>query len=133
MQKSFGGKIVCGKKSLRFWIVFSVDPKIYQVFWREKSCSMLKIFSHQKYIFCFTPDAVQIRRFFFLSTTLHAQKKVKEIAYILTCYQALLPSAILFFLLFVNVIKIKGKDNIMEMKFLFVFIFTYWIQFLSNK
>ena len=49
------------------------------------------------------------------------------------CYQALLPSAILFFLLFVNVIKIKGKDNIMEMKFLFVFIFTYWIQFLSNK
>ena len=51
-------------------------------------------------------------------------KKVKEIAYILTC-QALLPSAILFFLLFVNVIKIKGKDNIMEMKFLFVFIFTY--------
>ena len=71
------------------------------------------------------PDAFQIRSFFFLSATLHTQKNVKEIAYILTCYQALLPSAILFFLLFVNVIKIKGKDNIMEMKFLFVFIFTY--------
>ena len=89
---------------------------------------MLKIFSHQKssMFFVLTPDAVQIHRFFFLSATLHAQKKVKEIAYILTCYQALLPSAIFFFfLLFVNVIKIKGKDNIMEMKFLFVFIFTY--------
>ena len=86
---------------------------------------MLKIFSYQKssIFFVLTPDAVQIRRFFFLSATLHVQKKVKEIAYILTCYQALLPSAILFFLLFVN--EIKGNDNIMEMKFLFVFIFTY--------
>ena len=82
---------------------------------------MLKIFSHQKssIFFVLTPDAVQIRRFFFLSATLHVQKKVKEIAYILTCYQA----QFFFFLLFVN--EIKGKDNIMEMKFLFVFIFIY--------
>ena len=50
-------------------------------------------------------DAVQIRRFFFLSATLHTQKKVKEIAYILTSYQALL-KAQLFFLLFV-----LRKDN----------------------
>ena len=50
-------------------------------------------------------DAVQIRRFFFLSATLHTQKKVKERAYILTSYQALL-KAQLFFLLFV-----LGKDN----------------------
>ena len=43
--------------------------------------------------------------FFFLLATLHTQKKVKEIAYILTSYQALL-KAQLFFLLFV-----LGKDN----------------------
>ena len=41
-------------------------------------------------------DAVQIRRFFFLSTTLHTQKKVKEIAYILTSYQALLKAQLFF-------------------------------------
>ena len=67
-------------------------------------------------------DAVQIRRFFFLSATLHTQKKVKEIAYILTSYQALL-KAQLFFLLFV-----LGKDNKKKRqnngnKFLFVFLF----------
>ena len=53
-------------------------------------------------------DAVQIRRFFFLSATLHTQKKVKERAYILTSYQALL-KAQLFFLLFVYFIKEKMK------------------------
>ena len=53
-------------------------------------------------------DAVQIRRFFFLSATLHTQKKVKEIAYILTSYQALL-KAQLFFLLFVYLIKEKEE------------------------
>ena len=44
---------------------------------------MLKIFSHQKssIFFVLTQDAVQIRRFFFLSATLHAQKKVKESLY----------------------------------------------------
>ena len=50
-------------------------------------------------------DAVQIRRFFFLSATLHTQKKVKEIAYILTSYQALLKAQLFF--LFVYLIKEK--------------------------
>ena len=72
---------------------------------------MLTIFSHQKSstFFVLMLDAVQIRRFFFLSATLHTQKKVKEIAYILTSYQALL-KAQLFFLLFVYLIK--GKEEI---------------------
>ena len=71
---------------------------------------MLTIFSHQKssIFFVLMLDAVQIRRFFFLSATLHTQKKVKEIAYILTSCQALL-KAQLFFLLFVYLIK--GKEE----------------------
>ena len=71
---------------------------------------MLTIFSHQKssIFFVLMLDAVQIRRFFFLSATLHTQKKVKEIAYILTSYQALL-KAQLFFLLFVYLIKEKEE------------------------
>ena len=73
-------------------------------------CSMLTIFSHQNssIFFVLMLDAVQIRRFFFLSATLHTQKKVKEIAYILTSYQALL-KAQLFFLLFVYLIKEKEE------------------------
>ena len=73
-------------------------------------CSMLTIFSHQNssILFVLMLDAVQIRRFFFLSATLHTQKKVKEIAYILTSYQALL-KAQLFFLLFVYLIKEKEE------------------------
>ena len=62
-------------------------------------------------------DAVQIRRFFFLSATLHTQKKVKEIAYILTSYQALL-KAQLFFLLFVYLIK--EKEEIIWWKWVFI-------------
>ena len=60
---------------------------------------MLTIFSHQKSstFFVLMLDAVQIRRFFFLSATLHTQKKVKEIAYILTSYQALLKAQLFFF------------------------------------
>ena len=37
---------------------------------------------------------------FFLSATLHTQKKVKEIAYILTCYQALLEAQPFFIYLY---------------------------------
>ena len=44
---------------------------------------------------------------FFLSATLHTQKKVKERAYILTCYQALLKAQLFF--LFIYVIKEKRK------------------------
>ena len=65
-------------------------------------CSMLTIFSHQNssIFFVLMLDAVQIRRFFFLSATLHTQKKVKEIAYILTSYQALLKAQLFFYYLF---------------------------------
>ena len=67
-------------------------------------------------------DAVQIRRFFFLSATLHTQKKVKEIAYILTSYQALLKAQLFFYYLYSEK-TIKRKDKITETKFLFVFLF----------
>ena len=73
--------------------------------------------------------------FFFLSATLHTQKKVKEIAYILTSYQALLKVQH-FFLLFVYLIrdnKEKGRDNMMEMKFLFVCTFLQLIQVFVNN
>ena len=75
-------------------------------------------------------DAVQIRRFFFLSATLHTQKKVKEIAYILTSYQALL-KAQLFFLLFV-----LGKDNKKKRQYngneVFICFSFHLIQFFIN-
>ena len=38
--------------------------------------------------------------FFFLSATLHTQKKVKEIAYILTSCQALLKAQLFFYYLY---------------------------------
>ena len=85
---------------------------------------MLKIFSHQKssIFFVLTQDAVQIRRFFFPLGNPPCTKKSKRDS----LYFDLLPGPFTkhnsFFLLFVNVIKIKGKDNIMDMKFLFVFI-----------
>ena len=54
-------------------------------------------FSHQKskYMFDFRLDSVQKRRFFFFLATLHSQKIGKEIAYILTCYEALLKAQLL--------------------------------------
>ena len=73
---------------------------------------MLKIFSYQKssIFFVLTQDAVQIRSFFFLSTTLHTQKIVKE-----SLYFDLLPapfkSAIIFLLLFVYVINDNKKKR----------------------
>ena len=71
-------------------------------------------------------DAVQIRRFFFLSATLHTQKKVKEIAYILTSYQALLKAQLFFlFVHAIEEIRKKREDDKVEMKFyLFVLLFT---------
>ena len=70
----------------------NVDPKIYtsllagKILLRANDFLPLKVY----YTFVSTLDAVQICRNFSLSATLHTQKKVKEIAYILTCYQALL-------------------------------------------
>ena len=62
--KSSGGKSVHGKKSLRFGMVSDVDQK--NNFWREKiSLEAIDILPLKVlYIFCFAPDAVQIRRSF---------------------------------------------------------------------
>ena len=69
--------------------------------------------------------------FFSLSATLHTQKNVKEIAYILTCYQALLKAR---FFIFVHSIKNnKRKETILEIKYLFYCKFIYLIQFFEYK
>ena len=67
-KKSFSGKIVPRKKGLWFWMVSGFESKIYQVFWREKSCPVQNDFSHRrsKYMFDFWQDSVQKRRTFFL-------------------------------------------------------------------
>ena len=61
-------------------MVSDVDQKI---FWREKISLEAIDFLPLKdlYIFCFAPDAVQIRRIFFLSATLHTQNFLKESLY----------------------------------------------------
>ena len=76
--KSFGGKIVHRKKkSAVLNCVFSWAKDI-QVFWREKSCIVPFLFSHQKsrIYFLLTLDPVQIRRIFFsLGNPPYAKKK----------------------------------------------------------
>ena len=79
-------------------MVSDVDQK--NNFWREKISLEAIDFLPLKvlYIFCFAPDAVQIRRTF-SEATLPTLIFLKEIAYILTCCQALL-KAQLFFIIF---------------------------------
>ena len=61
------------------------------------ACAIDFLPSKVEYMFFSMPDAVQIRRiFFFLSATLHTQIFLKEIAYILTSYQAPFKSAQFF-------------------------------------
>ena len=60
---------------------------------------------------CFAPDAVQIRRTF-SEATLPTQIFLKEIAYILTCYQAFL-KAQLFFIIFKAMEDNKVKTQIL--------------------
>ena len=67
--------------------------------------------------------------FFSLSATLHTQKNVKEIAYILTCYQALLKAQLFF--LFIYILNKEKKKTIVDINFLFVCIFTHLIQFFT--
>ena len=88
---------------------------------------MLEISSHQNSSIFFVRmlDAVQIRRFFFLSATLHTQKKVKEIAYILTSYQALLKAQLFFFIICTR----KRQNNGNEVFICFSF---HLIQFFIN-
>ena len=92
-------KKVCAFELRPVWI-----EKYTKSFGGKMFCSMLTIFSHQKssIFFVLMLDAVQIRRFFFLSATLHTQKKVKEIAYILTSYQALLKAQLFFIICLLN-------------------------------
>ena len=59
---------------------------------------------------------------FFLSATLHTQKKVKEIAYILTCYQALLKAQL--FYLFVYILNKREKEDYSGLKFFYLFVFS---------
>ena len=81
-------KKVLGKKVCAFEFCLVLFKK-YTI--REKSRVVQAIFSHQQssIYFVLRLDSVQIHRFFSYSATLHTQKKVKEIAYILTCYQTL--------------------------------------------
>ena len=116
-----------GKKSLLFeWCLMLIQK---YVFWREKSCSMLTIFSHQKssIFFVLMLDAVQICRFFFpLGNPPYAKKCKRD-----SLYFDLLPgpfkSAIFF--IFVHSIKNnKRKETILEIKYLFYCKFIYWVQ-----
>ena len=116
----FGRKNVHGKKGLRLWIV----PSVHQVFWREKSFNVKKIFSHQKssIFFVLTLGAVQTCRiFFFLSAIVHTQKKVKE-----SLYFGWLPgpfkSATLFFLYLYNNKEIKTVWCIKDFICLWVYL-----------
>ena len=64
--------------------------------------------------------------FFFLSATLHTQNLLKEIAYILTCYQALLKAFIIFKAM---------EDNKVKTQILFAckfYLFPY-LQLFINK
>ena len=90
-------------------------------------CSMLTIFSHQNssIFFVLMLDAVQIRRFFFLSATLHTQKKVKE-----SLYFDQLPgpfkSATLFFIICLLNNR-EGRDNMMEMSFYLFLLLIFFL------
>ena len=59
---------------------------------------------------------------FFLSATLHTQKKVKETAYILTCYQALLKAQL--FYLFIYILNKREKEDYSGLKFFYLFVFS---------
>ena len=75
----FGRKNVHGKKGLRLWIV----PSVHQVFWREKSFNVKKIFSNQKssIYFVLTLSTVQARIFFPLGNPPYAKKSKRDSLY----------------------------------------------------
>ena len=119
------GKLSLEKKVCAFELCLVLIQKYTKSFGGEKSCSMLTIFSHQKssIFLVLILDAVQIRRNFFPLGHPPYAKKVKEIAYILTCYQALLEAQLFF--LFIYVIKEKRKTIVDTF---FICIFTHFIQ-----
>ena len=59
---------------------------------------------------------------FFLSATLHTQKNVKERAYILTCYQALLKAQLFF--LFIYILNKREKEDYSGHKFFICLYFN---------
>ena len=61
---------------------------------------------------------------FFLSATLHMQKKVKEIANILTCFQALLKAQLFFLFIYVIKDNKEKRKTIVDTFYLFVFSLT---------
>ena len=63
-------------------------------------------------MFDFWLDSVKSAEFFFFLATLHSQKIVKEIAYILTSFQAPFKSAIFFY--FVYLFKLFDFNCIIE-------------------
>ena len=79
------------KKVCTFELCLALIKKYSKSFGGKNLASSTRFFSHRKpwIYFVLILDSVQIRKNFFLSATLHTQKKGKEIAYILTCYQAL--------------------------------------------
>ena len=64
---------------------------------------------------------------FFLSATLHTQKKVKERAYILTCYQTLLKAQLFFLFIYVIKDNKEKEDYSGHIFYLFVFSLTSYI------
>ena len=73
-SKSFGGKVV--HKSLRFWMVSGFESKIYQVFWREKSCAVQQISPIEIQSICLISGwTLQNCRFFFSFSQPYIVKK----------------------------------------------------------
>ena len=89
-------------------MVSGFESKIYEVFWREKSSTLQMICPIKSVNMCLISDKTLFKsaELFFFTATLHSQKIVKEIAYILTSFQAPFKSAI--FLKFLCVLN-KSK------------------------
>ena len=79
-------------------MVSGFELKIYQVFWREKSCTVQMICLVKIQDICLISDWTLFKsaEFFFFAATLHSQKIVKEIAYISSSSQAPFKSANFF-------------------------------------
>ena len=85
--KSFGGKIVLRKKGCTLEWSLALSQKYTKSFGGKNLALCKTILPHQKLYYIFISSySVQKRRSFFFSANLHWQKKVKEIAYILTSY-----------------------------------------------
>ena len=76
------GKLFIEKKVCGFELCLQLSKRYTSLLARKiLHCAVSFLPSKVTYIFCITLDPVQIRRIFFLSATLHTQKKVKESLY----------------------------------------------------